>query len=423
MTDGVPPLRWLASVLYLAVLLTGLYYAVAGLAPQWSGGALAVFVGALLALLAVERADSVPGRRRAIGLLVTRMVLVGVVAAADAPGFARILFVLIPFFAYFSLGRRFSIGLAVVYLLVAVVRTATVAGWWSDPEIVSDLLMLFAGMVLTVATAAVADEQRRSRLRAERLVTELSAAQRRLADYAGRVAELSAAAERARLARDIHDSVGHHLTAISVQLAKAEAFRDRDPAVADRAVSDAHRAAARALQEVRESVGALSSAPFSLPAALAALADGLDDGGFRVELEITGSEAGHDREGLAALYRVAQEALTNARRHAKASGVRVVVRLTGDATLEVTDDGCGFSPSQVAAAGTGLRGMRERLAALGGTLHIGASPGAGTQIKATIPTALPGPTLSGGDGPFGAARSPAVRNGGPPGVDEGRGDG
>ncbi len=371
MAYGVPPLRWMASVLYLVVLVTGVYYAIAGLAPDWSGAALAGFVTALLALLVVEMV----GRGPQVVLLVVRMVLIAVVAATDAAGFARALFVLIPFFAYFSLGRRWSIGLALGYLLFGLVRASAVPGWQSDPEIVSDLLMLAVGMVLTVATAAVAVEQQRSRIRAERLVTELSAAQRR-------VAELSAAAERNRVARDIHDSVGHHLTAIRVQLEKAEAFRDRDAAVADRAVGDARRAAGRALQEVRESVGALRAEPFSLSAAVAALAEGLDDAGFRVSVELSGSEAGHGRDGLEALYRVCQEALTNARRHAGADLVRVALRFGDAATLEVADNGRGFAVEAV--TGNGLPGMRERLAALGGTVRIESAPGRGTCVTASV---------------------------------------
>jgi signal transduction histidine kinase len=372
MAGTAPPLRWMASTLYVAVLLTGLYFKAAGLAPGWTPGALAGFVAALAGLLAIEQIDR-PGR--GVRRLLARIVLLQVVAVCDATGFGGALAIVVPFFAYFSLGRRWSIGLAAAYLLAAVVRVTRTPGWQTDPEMVSDLLMFFIGLVITVATAGVAAEQRRSRMRAERLVDELSAAQRR-------VAELSAAAERNRLARDIHDSVGHHLTAISVQLAKAEAFRGRDPAVADRAVGDAGRAANRALREVRESVGALRAEPFSLVSAVTALADGLDDAGFRVAVELTGSEAGHARPGLEALYRIAQEALTNARRHAGADLVRVALRFADAVVLEVADNGRGFRLDEV--TGSGLPGMRERVAALGGSLAVDSAPGRGTRVTASV---------------------------------------
>ncbi|WP_433792923.1 sensor histidine kinase [Actinoplanes sp. CA-252034] len=426
MAVDAPPLRWMASLLYGAVMLTGLYYVGAGLAPDWSRAELAVYLAGLTALIAVEQVDwrRPRSRRWAMGVLLLRIVLLETVNAVDGAGFSRALFVLVPFFAYFWLGRSAGIGLATFYLVMAFTRAGTVSGARTDPEVVSDLFMLFIGLVLAVATAAVAVEQRRSRLQAERLVAELTATQQR-------VAELSAASERNRLARDIHDSVGHHLTAISVQLAKAEAFRERDPATADRAVADAHRAAARALREVRESVGTLRAEPFSLTTALFELVEGLDDPDFRVILDLGGPEShggaeshdnpesrggaeshnnpeSHDnpesrggpasleermarggtglpgRAGAEALYRVAQEALTNARRHADAGMVRVAVHSAGDdAVLEVEDDGRGFDPE--ATSGGGLSGMRERLAALGGTVRVESRPGHGTRITASVP--------------------------------------
>jgi len=133
---------------------------------------------------------------------------------------------------------------------------------------------------------------------------------------------------------------------------------------------------------VRESVSALRAEPFSLAGALTALADGLDDAGFRVSLELTGSEAGYARDGLEALYRVAQEALTNARRHADADLVRVAMRFGEVATLEVADNGRGFSLPT--AGGNGLPGMRERLAALGGVVEIESAPGRGTRVTASV---------------------------------------
>lgn len=362
----------MASGLYVTVLATGLYWAAAGLAPDRSPAALGVFVAALAALLFIERI-----RRWAVPLLGARLALFAVVAVADPGGFGRALFILAPFFAYVVLGRRAALALAAACLLGATVAAARAPGWHTDPETVSDLLMFAVGLVLTLVTAAIADGQRRSRERAERLVGELRAAQRQ-------VAELSAAAERNRLARDIHDSVGHHLTAVGVQLEKAEAFRPRDPAVADRAVADARAAAARALAEVRESVGALRAEPFSLVAAIEALAGGLDDPGFRVAVTRTGEETGHPRPGLEALYRVAQEALTNARRHAGADLVRITVRFEapGPASVEVADNGRGFPAGT--AEGGGLRGMRERLTALGGEIHIDSSPGRGTRVVARV---------------------------------------
>ncbi|MDP9793288.1 signal transduction histidine kinase [Catenuloplanes nepalensis] len=369
-------MRAMASGLYLVVLAAGLGYP----APAASPARLVVFAVAIAALLLIEWIPEGPP----IPLLAARLALYAAVAVADPGGFGRALFILAPFFAYVTLGRRAAITIAAACMLVASVQAARAPAWHTDQEAVSDLLMFGIGLVLTLVTAEVADGQRRSRERAERLVGELRTAQRQ-------VAQLSAAAERHRLARDIHDSVGHHLTAVSVQLAKAEAFRSRDPAVADRAVLDARAAATRALQEVRTSVSALRTASFSLADAVEELAGGLDDAGFEVTVTRTGGESGHARHGLEALYRVTQEALTNAHRHAGADRVTVALCFDDAATVEITDNGRGFTVDD--ADGGGLRGMRERLAALGGTLHIDSGPGRGTRITARVggaPASAPG---------------------------------
>jgi signal transduction histidine kinase len=86
------------------------------------------------------------------------------------------------------------------------------------------------------------------------------------------------------------------------------------------------------------------------------------------------------------LYRIAQEALNNVLKHARARHVRVRLDLTSDrAVVEVADDGVGFEPSQHAADGYGLPGMRERAERLGGTLHLESAPGAGTRVRVEAP--------------------------------------
>ncbi|HET9144019.1 sensor histidine kinase [Actinophytocola sp.] len=359
-------LPWVASLLYLAVLAAGGYFAAAGLCPEPAQPVrVAGFVAVLGFLIALERVDRPGSRRRAVAFLALRLVLFGVVAALECSGFSRILFVLIPFLAYFSLGRRVSHALAVLLAggLVTVLSITTPA-WYTDPEQLSDLLMFGTGLVLAVSMAAVATH-------AERLV--------------GQVARLATANERARLARDMHDSLGHHLTVIAVQLEKAAAFRDRDPAAAGQALADARASTRHALEEVRRSVGALRDGDggFALGAALRQLVARLDDEGFTVDLDVTGDESRFDGAALIALYRAAQEGLTNASRHAGAS--RVTIRLRMDdrtANLVVADDGRGFSG---APTGFGLRGMDERLRSVGGSLSVSSAPAEGTRLVASVP--------------------------------------
>lgn len=219
--------------------------------------------------------------------------------------------------------------------------------------------MFSMGLVLALAMADVADRERRA---------------------SARVAELSAATERNRLARDIHDSLGHHLTAISIQLEKVAAFADRDPDVAGQALADARRSVGRALEDVRASVGTLRSAPVRLVDALTELA-----GDTGATLRVDGEERDTDQPTVAALYRAAQEAITNARRHGRAGEVTVAVTFgAAETRLVVTDDGRGFD-QQEPRTGFGLLGLRERAALLGGTVTIDSSVGTGTQVAVTVP--------------------------------------
>ncbi len=310
-------------------------------------------------------------------LLLVRLGLFLVVAAADGSGLSRVLLLLLPFGAYFVLGPVASVAVGALCLGgIAIAFQAADPGWHGRTEAVADVLMFAIGLVLAVAMASVAVEEQRQRGRVE-------ASHARLRAYADQVADLSAAAERGRLARDIHDGLGHHLTAISVLLEKAEAYRDRDAAVADAAVADARRSAHSALEEVRASVRTLraDAEPFRLAAALDELAL-RSDRDQSIVVDIEGDEGGFARDVLVALFRAAQEGVTNARRHSGAGLVAIRLRLDEDrARLVVSDDGRGFT----AAEGAGLTGMRERLELVGGTLAVDSVPGAGTRLTAVVP--------------------------------------
>ncbi|WP_062436946.1 sensor histidine kinase [Herbidospora daliensis] len=345
------PVPWVSPVLYGAVLLAGVYAWLAGLGDTRP----VPFVAGLAALTLLDRWEH---RVDPVLLLVVRVALFTLVASADGAGLSRVLFVLVPFTAYFAFGRRVSVALAVACVVVLVAAgLVRDPRWLADAAQVSDLLMFCVGLVLAVTMAAVAVEERRAR---------------------GELAAAAATAERVRVARDVHDDLGHHLTAIVVLLEKATAFRGLDAEAADRAVADAHGSARRALEDVRRSVRTLRE-PFRLQEALSALVDGQTD----VVLQFSGDEGGHDPAALRALYRAAQEGITNARRHARATRVSVVASLDRRAAqLVVSDDGRGFTPG---SEGYGLLGMRERVELAGGRLDIGAPPGGGTRLTVTVP--------------------------------------
>ncbi|GIH25852.1 hypothetical protein Aph01nite_41620 [Acrocarpospora phusangensis] len=374
------PVPWLSPLLYGVVLVAGGYAGVAGLGSTRP----VPFVGGLAVLAVLDQVE----RRRhpvrtppgwAVALLAARLALFVLVASADGSGMSRVLFLLLPFTAYFAFGRAAAVAIGVVCVgLVVATFQLTVPDWFHQVEQVSDLLMFTVGLVLTLAMAAVAAQEQQGRIRLEE-------SHARLREYAAQVSELSAAAERNRLARDIHDGLGHHLTAVAVLLEKAVTFGDRDPEVARRALADAQRSAKRALEDVRQSVRTLraETGRFRLSSALADLAREIGDGRPSVTLDCTGDETGHDPSALVAIYRAAQEAITNARRHAQATAVTVHVHCDqARARLVVADDGRGFAPDQ---EGFGLLGMRERVGLAGGSVELDTGPGAGTRLTVTIP--------------------------------------
>ncbi|MER5727208.1 sensor histidine kinase [Streptomyces sp. NPDC002138] len=403
-----PPIAvpWIPPVLYTAVLVGGSYHAAVSDRPA-HGAYTAGFAAGLVLLLLLGPAErrrfprGTPAAAAAV-LLAARVVLFSVVALLDGSGVSRALFVLVPFTAHLVFGRRAGLlsGAGCVALLVTG-YTVWVPRWWVRDAYVSDLLMFALALALALSMAAVAVREQAGRARLEGALAELEQSHERLSDYAVRVAELSTAGERNRVAREIHDSLGHHLTAVAIQLEKAEAFRALDPAAAAKAVSDARWSAGRALTEVRESVSALRDArPFSLTRALADLVRHLGDDRLTVTLDVTGDESGYDAASLTALYRAAQEALTNAHRHGRATRIEVTAAYgEAAARLVVVDDGQGFSDSAASrpsGTGFGIRGMRERVELLGGRLDIedrpASRPSAGAVVTVTVPRA---PLLAG----------------------------
>jgi len=335
---------WVAPVVYAAVLVAGLFSA----SPRHVGW----FLGGIAALVGLELLEALgfrhgPPRWVAVALLAARTALFVVVAVADASGVARAMFVLIPFGAYFVFGAAVSISLGAALLAFA-----------SLGQNLADTMMYGLGLALAIAMAAVAEGERRAR---------------------AQVAELSAAAERQRLARDLHDSLGHHLTTIAVLLEKAQAFRSVDATVADAALGDARESARQALEDVRQSVRALDDRHLRFGPALRRLA------GDALPVRVTGDETGFGQNALHALYRAAQEGITNARRHSGATEIAVSVEFgQSSARLEVSDNGRGLSG---AVEGFGLRGLRERVELAGGSLSLAGDTDtrAGTRLTVEIP--------------------------------------
>jgi signal transduction histidine kinase len=216
-----------------------------------------------------------------------------------------------------------------------------------------------------------------------RALGSLRTAHDELRRYAERAAETAAERERIRIAADLHDSIGHSLTALNVQLQSATRLRAERPAEADALIDSALDLGQGALASVRSTVGALRADPLerdSLDRVLQRMVLRLDArDGPAIDASV---EPWPDEPVISTIVaRIAEEALVNAIKHAGARRVRVALHASrsGQAQLEIRDDGCGFDPCEQ-SSGHGLQIMRERAYGAGINFALQSAPGSGTRV-------------------------------------------
>lgn len=198
------------------------------------------------------------------------------------------------------------------------------------------------------------------------------------------VETLAATLERTRIARDIHDSLGHLLTNLNARLAVAQAMRVRDPREASEAVDVAKLLASQSITEVKQSLQIIRRSDFDLNQAVTTLMEQLRyNQNLRVQWDINlpplPLQTRHH------LYCIVKEGLINIQKHSHASEAHLTSQFTAkELCLQLEDNGQGFDLTSV-QDGFGLKGMAERAQLLGGKLTIDSTLGAGTQIQITIP--------------------------------------
>jgi signal transduction histidine kinase len=277
--------------------------------------------------------------------------------------------VLIPMVALVELAargdRRRSLWMAVATVPCVVVSVAPFAD--SAADLFSVVVRNLALCLLAIAVGDL-DRSRREAMEEE--------ARRRLGD------------ERLRIAREVHDVVAHAMVAINVQAGVAAHLVERDAEQARSALRAIKATSGEALSDLRATLGVLRGGDGAAGLGdLDALAAGLRAAGVRVELDVAdvADVAAVPAAVQAAGYRIVQEALTNVLRHARASVARVsVTREDGALRVEVLDDGVGGGGA--GGSGNGVRGMRERAAALSGTLESGPVDPRGWRVLARLPT-------------------------------------
>ncbi len=240
-------------------------------------------------------------------------------------------------------------------------------------------LGLGAGFVFIIAFTELARREQEAR-------KELQKANAQLAEYATQVEQLATMRERNRLAREVHDTLGHYLTVINVQLEVVTKLIDSNPARAREAAAKAKQLASEGLGEIRRSVAALRPSPLEdkpLPDAIRGLIETSRDTGLMVTFEQSGAAQALSSEMETVLYRAAQESLTNIRKHAHASAANV--RLTYDPdtiSLRVRDNGIGRKGDE---DNVGLSALRERVTALNGVVLAENHLEGGFVLEVTLP--------------------------------------
>jgi len=265
-------------------------------------------------------------------------------------------------------------------------------GQWLLPQLMGfrlNLVLMFAVVlifVLLLVNALLSERERRE---------ELRRANQKLRDSAAQIERLAMAQERSRIAREIHDALGHALTGLNIQLEGALKFWEADPQQARQFVAQAKELGSTALQEVRQAVATLREPPTQKQdwrSAIAQLTDRfqqmteifphvtLDCPPLPPSLQLT-------------VYRIVQEALTNICKYAQATSVNIAIHSTASPrpglSISIQDDGIGFNLADN-RTGYGIQGMKERAEAEGGQFRLVSAPGAGCTVHVWLPLPLEG---------------------------------
>lgn len=286
--------------------------------------------------------------------------------------------------AAWQYGRR---GLNITMTIVVAGNLLAVFLPTSTEPALAALLVDLAGRLAIIGLVAIVVERLAAAQRAEQAALEQ--ANRRLVAQAATVEQLAESRERNRLARELHDTLAHALTGLSVQLQALGRLMATDPAAAQVQLKAAQATVRDGIQEARRAIQALRAAPLTdlgLSEALRQLCRNFAERqGIAVDCQIEDVGA-LDPLAEQTVYRIAEAALANVEQHAEAANVTVRLTHAGDTlTLLVRDDGAGFDPATVSADRYGVAGMRERAVASGGYCTVSSGVGQGTEIRLVLP--------------------------------------
>jgi signal transduction histidine kinase len=252
--------------------------------------------------------------------------------------------------------------------LFEMARHRNIEEYLNVPKIITNIVMAyFANCTFVLLLGNVWVEEYKSRQKAERLTQQ--------------VETLAVDLERNRIARDIHDTLGHSLTSLDVQIELAQRLQATEPARAQKSIDLAKKLSSQALDNVRQALGTMQRSNFDLKEAIVAL--GEQNLPFQIVIDVSFPKL--SLQSSYQLYCIVQESLTNIQKHAQASNVIIEGSIvSGGTILKICDNGRGFNVDR-SHPGFGLRNMKERVQCLGGDFNLSSEVGRGTEIKIVIP--------------------------------------
>jgi len=279
---------------------------------------------------------------------------------------------------------RLVVNLGIVTTYAMAMAAFTGSNWalvWSG------LPIFLAGQIFIVVFTQMAVSEEKARSEVEKLVKELEEVNQRLRQYSVQVEDLAITKERNRLAREIHDGLGHYLTTIFIQIQAARAVMKGDPVKAQDAMGTAQTLTQEALVDVRRSVSALRDMPvdsLTLQEEIEKMLKNCEAIGISSDLKVLGSPRALSPQALLTVYRAVQEGINNTCKHARASRLSVVLDYTreDEVKMVIVDDGIGASQM---TGGFGLMGIRERVRMLSGEVMINTKPGDGFRLEVCVP--------------------------------------
>jgi signal transduction histidine kinase len=336
------------------------------------------------------------GSRRLVQFLIGALGALAGVTTLASHGYTSMMLLAVVSVSVLHLGTRYGVAISALATAVAVTAFALRSTLWTAS--LQTEIAFVSGIAFVFVFSQIALREQRARGRIQRLVAELADANARLTAQAAHVEQLATAQERNRIAREIHDGLGHYLTVVHVQLEAAKTYLptraqstgnpggdlDRLRAALDTAQKLTHEG----LSDVRRSVALLRGAPRPpLIDALAELTCATTAAGIATTMRIEGAPRRLAEPVELTLYRATQEALTNACRHAHASRVGITLMFTEPTfvRLHIEDDGRGATHPAVGLGSFGLLGIRERVHLVGGSLGITTGADQGFTVELEVP--------------------------------------